>query len=391
MPTRWLVEPVRPELERELSRALRISRLLARILINRGADSAAAARRFLTAGLTDLEDPECIPGMEGAVERLLQAVARKERVLIFGDYDVDGLCATAILTRLLSELGLETQHYIPHRLQEGYGLNRPALEGIAATGVELVVTVDCGMDAWRYQGLLQEVPFDLMVVDHHEPGGPISTAVAVVNPKLEPSAVAWAELAGVGVVFKLAWALARRLGREQLSQETTEELFTELVALTALGTVADVVPLLGENRILARLGLEALQHSALPGLRALLEVSGLGSRQLRAEDIAFRLGPRLNAAGRMGEAELALELLTTDSADRAGQVSQQLEAHNRARRALQKAIEQQAFEQLSTYDDLADQRVLLVSQEGWSPGVIGIVAGRLVDHFYRPAVVVTID
>lgn len=388
MAFRWLIEPGEPDLERELSRGLRISALLARMLVNRGVRTVSQARRFLRPRLTDLEEPEQIPGMERAAERLAQAVRRREPVLIFGDYDADGLCGSALLTRLLRRFGLPVRHYLPHRIQEGYGLNRKALQSIAADGVPLVVTVDCGMDAWQYEDLLRDAPFDLVVVDHHEPTEPITSAAAVVNPRLEPEGRAWADLAGVGVVFKLGWALARRLGPRLPPQQDLAGLFTELLALAAVGTVADVAPLLDENRIITRLGLEALRQTTLPGLRALIGSAGLTDRPIRAEDIAFRLGPRLNAAGRMGEAELALRLLLTDSPEEALEVCTRLEAHNTARRQAQEKMEQEALEQLG---DIGAERVLVVHREGWSPGIVGIVAGRLTGRFHRPTAVVATE
>ena len=388
MSTRWLVEPADPDLEREVARALHISPLLARILIHRGVDSSSSAERFLNARLTDLEEPERIPGMEAAADRIERAVRERERVLIFGDYDVDGLCSTALLRRLLRRFGLSPKHYIPHRIEDGYGLNRHALEEIARTDTDLVVTVDCGMDARLYRDVIEAAPYDLVVVDHHEPTEPVTSAQAVVNPKLQPERTGFRDFAGVGVVFHLAWALVRRLGLASQRDREVEGLFAELLALTALGTVADVAPLLGENRILTRLGLSALQHTELAGLRALLQSAGLTGQAVRAHDIAFRLGPRLNAAGRMGEADLALQLLITDAPDEALEVCSRLEAHNRARRALQEDIERQALDQL---DKTGAERVLVVSQEGWSPGVIGIVAGRLASRFYRPALVVSTE
>jgi len=401
MAFRWQLRPTRPELEEGISRSLRVSRLLARLLAARGADTPEAAHRFLSAELTDLEDPELIPGMTAAVERIAEAVRRRERILVFGDYDVDGLAATALLSRLLSRLVTKSvggrpspdepswrpSCYIPHRIDEGYGLNRRALEEIAASDVQLVITVDCGMDAFLYEDVLREAPFDLVIVDHHEPGEPIPFARAVANPKLAGGEAGFSDLAGVGVVFKLAVALVRRLYPDGRAQGELDQLFTELLALTALGTVADVVPLLGENRILARLGLVALQHSELPGLRALLETAGVGGRKLDARAIGFRLGPRLNAAGRMAEASAALELLTTESPPRAREIAASLEVHNRNRRRLQEEIQRQALQKLSG-DGLLDERVLVVGGEDWSPGVIGIVAGRLSSRFHRPAAVV---
>ena len=389
MVTRWLVEPGNPEQERELARALHVSSLLARILVNRGARTAATARQFLDARLSDLEDPAEIPGMEAATERLGQAVRERERVLIFGDYDVDGLCSSALLTKLLRRFGLAPSHYIPHRIQEGYGLNRAALAGI--TDTDLVVTVDCGMDAWLYRDVIEQASYDLVVVDHHEPAGPAIPALAVVNPKLERERTGFPDLAGVGVTFKLAWALARELSADLRAEPDVDALFADLVALAALGTVADVVPLLGENRILTRQGLEALAHTAIPGLQALLADAGLTGRRLRADDIAFRLGPRLNAAGRMGEADLALQLLITDSPASAREISARLEAHNAARRQLQEVIEREALAQLQGEEDLVGRRVLVIGGEDWSPGVIGIVAGRLTDRFHRPAAVVAME
>jgi len=389
MATRWLVEPGDRVQERELARALHISPLFARILVNRGAGTTATARRFLDARLSDLEDPEEIPGMEAATARLVRAVRQRERVLIFGDYDVDGLCSSALLARLLRRFGLAPSHYIPHRIREGYGLNRAALASI--TDVDLVVTVDCGMDAWLYRDVIEQADYDLVVVDHHEPAEPPVPALAVVNPKLEPGRTRFPDLAGVGVTFKLAWALARQLSPELRAANDIDTLFTDLVVLAALGTVADVVPLLGENRILTRQGLEALPHTQLPGLQALLEEAGLRGRRLRADDIAFRLGPRLNAAGRMGEAGLALQLLTTDSPASARDISARLEAHNTARRQLQELIEREALAQLQAEEERVQQRVLVIGGEDWSPGVIGIVAGRLTSRFYRPAAVVAVE
>jgi single-stranded-DNA-specific exonuclease len=367
---RWVIASPDPAAE-----TLGLPSPLAQALWQRGVRDAAAARRFLRPQLRDLRDPMELPDMAPAVARLQAALAAGERIVIYGDYDVDGITASALLTRVLRAAGGHVANFLPLRQEEGYGLSA---DGCARCLHEhrpqLLIAVDCGTGSVAEIAALQKAGVEVIVLDHHTPAAERPACLALVNPKLQPDG---APLAAVGVAFKLAHALAKNSHIVRDAVDLRDHL-----DLAALGTVADLVPLTGENRILARTGLERLARSTKAGVQALLEVSGL-SGPLDAVDIGFRLGPRLNAAGRLADARAALELLLTDDAAQAGRLAQTLDQHNRQRQAVQEQIAKDALAAVA-----ADDRVIVVADDQWHPGVIGIVASRLTQQFYRPAVVI---
>ncbi|MDK2856461.1 MAG: single-stranded-DNA-specific exonuclease [Bacillota bacterium] len=361
----------------KLSHALGISPLLATLLIQRGYTEVEAARRFLRPELSDLHSPFAFRSMEKAVERLSSARRLGERVGIFGDYDVDGITSTALLVKALSAYGLDVVYRLPERLTEGYGLSRRGLEELIDRGVQLLVTVDCGITAREEVAWAKSRGVDTIVCDHHLPPEGLPPAVAILDPKLPAEGYPFPELAGVGVALKLAQALTGRL----------EDGWLELAAL---GTVADVAPLTGENRTLVYYGLKAMRSSSFPGLRALLALASLNPDQLGTGQISFRLAPRLNALGRLGDATPGVELFLTSDEDQAYELALLLENENRRRQQVEEEVLVQAVAQVEKAD-LEDERALVVAGEGWHPGVIGIVAARLVEKWQRPALVISLN
>lgn len=361
----------------KLSRALGISPLLATLLIQRGCTEVDAARRFLRPALSDLHSPFAFRSMEKAVERLGSARRRGEPVGIFGDYDVDGIASTALLVKALSAYGLDVIYRLPERLTEGYGLSRKGIEELIDRGARLLVTVDCGITAREEVAWAKSRGVDTIICDHHLPPEVLPPAVAILDPKLPAEGYPFSELAGVGVALKLAQALTGRL----------EDGWLELAAL---GTVADVAPLTGENRILVYYGLKAMRSSSFPGLRALLALASLNPEELGTGQISFRLAPRLNALGRLGDATPGVELFLTSDEDQAYELALLLENENRRRQQVEEDVLAQAVAQVEEAD-LADERALVVAGEGWHPGVIGIVAARLVEKWQRPALVISLN
>lgn len=368
----------------ELARALHISTVLAGLLISRGVESPEAARAFLTPSLDQLHDPMLLPQMEIAVERIRRALDNKEKLLVYGDYDVDGTTGAALLTRVLRALGGAVTHRVPHRRREGYDLHLPTVEEAHAAGITLIVTVDCGSSALDAIARANELGVDVVVTDHHEPGPQLPTALAIVNPHRRDSQYPFPELAGVGVALKLAQALARSLNLDE------NALLLRFSDLAALGTVADVMPLVGENRVIVAHGLRALPTSQKLGLRALAQVAGFDGKKTEVHHLSFGLAPRLNAIGRMDDANLALELLLTKDSGEASQLAKRLDDTNRQRQDEQARILEQALEQVADHD-LADTRVLVLSSPGWHPGVIGIVASKIAETYLRPAILIAED
>ncbi|MFH1730428.1 MAG: single-stranded-DNA-specific exonuclease RecJ [Planctomycetota bacterium] len=391
MHSRWLLPEPAPELCSSLSKGLGISPVVAQVLINRGISDAASARAFLNPDLNDLADPDLLPGMAAAVNRIYEAARRKEKILIYGDYDVDGTSATALLVRFFRLAGLDVEYYVPHRLEEGYGLNLEAISEFKRRGVRLIITVDCGVNAVGEAEHAQAEGIDLIITDHHEPGDQVAAACAVVDPKLTGSMHPYKELSGVGVAFKLAWAVAKQFSEGRKMSEPFRQFLLNSLGLVALGTVADVVPLTGENRILARFGLPALGTASGPGLLALISCARIRNTRLTTRDVAFGLGPRLNAAGRMAEAALAIELMLTDDGIRAVEIAGELESHNTERRRLQEEAFEHAREMVLGQPDFESSRVIVLAHDSWHAGVIGIVASKLVEEFNRPAVMIALD
>jgi len=364
--------------------------LTARVLAARGLTGEAAGA-FLEPRLTELHDPSLIPGLDRACERLLQAMRTRERVVIYGDYDVDGVSSTAILyhTMRVLEPAAPIGWYIPHRLDEGYGLNREALEQIARDGTRVVVSVDCGVTAVEQAGAARDAGLDLIITDHHNPpaDGTLPEAYALVHPRLPGSRYPFGELAGAGVAFKLAWRLATmHAGTERVGERMRTHLI-DMLALAALGTVADIVPLEGENRTIAKFGLARLPSCPNPGVRALIEASGLDGDRIGAEKVGFVLGPRLNACGRMGHAREAVELLTTDDPAEAARIARSLTDLNDKRRTEERRIVEEAIAMAEAAGMSApDRRAVVLAHASWHPGVIGIVCSRLVERLHRPVI-----
>ncbi len=386
----WHLLPHDEAVIARLAGQLKVSPLLAVLLCNRHLTEADQARRLLQAPLAGLHEPEKLPGVVEASARLLAAVRAQKRICIWGDYDVDGVTGTAILLSCFRLLGAQVDFHVPHRLEEGYGLNCVALRHLAEQGVKVVVTVDCGIASLAEAEEARRLGLELIVTDHHEPKTSLPDADVLIHPRLVTGAVPYpfGHLSGSGVAFKLAWALCKRACGSDKVSPLHREFLLDAVALAALGVVADVVPLHDENRILVRHGLARLRKASLPGVQALLHTAGLsGKPELSAMDIGYALAPRLNAAGRLGTARLAVELLTTTDAQRAAFLAQHLEEQNQQRQVLERRLLEQARAMVGQ-EPQAPAFVLASSE--WHPGLIGIVAGRLVDLFHRPALLIAL-
>ncbi|MCA0992802.1 single-stranded-DNA-specific exonuclease RecJ [Pseudalkalibacillus hwajinpoensis] len=377
--TRWkLAETDETNIDR-LQSELGISRLAASLLVNRGISGEEEARRFLYKENLAYHDPFLMSGMKEAVERIQQAIASDERILIFGDYDADGVSSTTVLVYTLRELGATFDYYIPNRFTEGYGPNEAAFRQAKEDGYHLIVTVDTGISGVHEAEVAKEIGVDLIITDHHEPPPVLPDAYATINPKKPGCTYPFKGLAGVGVAFKLSQALLGRIPGH-------------LLEIAAMGTIADLVPLQDENRLLASEGIRALQNSNKPGIKALLDVCGLKDQELNEEHLGFGIGPRLNAAGRLDSADPAVELLTTDDPLLAEQLASDIDALNKNRQELVNTMTKEAIEEVETnYISDESNRVLIIAKEGWNAGVIGIVASRLVEKYYRPTIVMSID
>jgi single-stranded-DNA-specific exonuclease len=371
----------------ELAAALKVHPIVARLLCMRGHADPEAAFRFLNPSLDHLHDPFRLADMDRAVTRLEQALARRERIAIHGDYDVDGITSTVILRRALEMLGGDVIHFIPERLRDGYGLQPAAIERLHAQSVGVIVSVDCGIRSAEAASLAIALGVDLIITDHHEPEGTLPAALAVINPKRPDCSYPDKYLAGVGVALKLVQALCTRAGRANW--------LPAFVKIAAIGTLADVVPLVGENRVIARLGLASLSRGPhTVGLRALLEASGLLGRTIDSYQVGFILAPRVNAAGRMSTPDIATRLLlATDEAlgEEARGLAQQLNEENLRRQQEEADLVAHARKAIETDPAVGAHNVLVVGGAGWHRGVIGIAASKLVDAYCKPAVVLSID
>jgi len=384
----WRLLPHDPDATGRLAASMNVAPVIAQLLHNRGIREPEAARRFLDAPLAGLHRPNMLPGAEAAADRLWAATQAKRKITVYGDYDVDGVTGVAILMQALAHLGADVNFYVPHRLEEGYGLNVDALRQLAAAGTHLVVTVDCGITSGLEADEARSLGVELIVTDHHEFKESLPAADVLVHPRLPGGEYPFGGLSGAGVAFKVAWLLCQKACGSEKVTERLRKFLLDAVALAALGLVADVVPLHDENRIYVRHGLHRLRHAPTPGLKALLNAAKLSERStLRAEDIAFRLAPRLNAAGRLGCARLVVDLLTTPSEQRATDLAEFLESQNSQRQQLERKIVAQARQLVET-DPRHDGPALVLAGDDWHPGVIGIVAGRLTDLFGRPALVI---
>jgi single-stranded-DNA-specific exonuclease len=386
----WEIRP-RCAHSKTLAEQLKITPLFAQVLVNRQISDPKTAQSFLSPKLTDLIEPARLPGMAQAVERIRRAIAEQEPIVLYGDYDVDGISSVAILWHLFRLLNARADYYIPHRLDEGYGLNTDAVRQLAEAGTKLLITVDCGISAVEEVALARQLGMDCILTDHHRPGPVLPEARAIVHPLLDAS-YPNPNAAGAMVAFKLAWALADSYRRGGQMPPEMRQYLLNATTLAGLGTIADVVDLRGENRIIAGFGLKALEESSLCGIRALIEAAELAGKGLDSYDIAFTLAPMLNAAGRMGHARLAVELLTTDNAYRAMQIAQYLKEQNKLRQKCQRDIFKQVRQRiLDAGLNHPDRRTIVLAGENWHPGVIGIVASRVIEEFGKPAILINLE
>ncbi|HAV78182.1 MAG TPA: single-stranded-DNA-specific exonuclease RecJ [Anaerolineae bacterium] len=375
---RWVIQPpITPQAEKALEK---FPSILKQILFNRGYAADAEARAFLKAEPISNTDPFQLFGMQPAVDRINHALDDKEPIAIYGDYDVDGVTSTALLVQALEGLGANVRGYIPNRFDEGYGLNPDALDSLKADGIKLVITVDCGIRSPDEARHAQTIGLDLIISDHHHPDGEnLPPALAVINPKQQGDMYPDKDMAGVGIAFKIAEALFSN------RQSITNFQLTDLLDLVALGTVADLAPLVGENRVLVRKGLRQIRETKRQGLFSLAGVANTKIEKITAGNIGFMLGPRLNASGRLESALASLELLTTSDFMRAGQLAQQLDIQNKQRQTITKSMQQQA-EEIAIGED-PNAFLLFAAHEDFNPGVVGLAASRLTESYYRPAVV----
>jgi single-stranded-DNA-specific exonuclease len=415
MPKRWRIASNDPARVAALQNAAGIPSVVAQLLIGRGICDVDGARRFLDVKLSGLRDPEELPGAVQAAELIHAAVRAGRRITVYGDYDADGVTASAILLLCLKQLGAKADSYIPSRIDEGYGLNHEALRTIAAQGGDVVVTVDCGITSIAEAQTARELGLTLIITDHHLPevgqssrdlpehdsdhnsdSGTASARLphcaAIVHPGLPGSTYPFPGLCGAAVSLKLAWAICQQASAAKRVTEGMQKFLMRAVGLAAIGTVADVVPLIDENRILVRHGLNCLRHYPTPGITALEKVTKLDKkRELDCEDIGFTIGPRLNAAGRLGQAQLALELLTTDSTERAESLAKYIHDLNDQRKTLERSVYKAANKLAQDAGDPLNMPALVLAGRGWHSGVIGIVAGRLAEHYHRPTILISLD
>lgn len=380
----WKVKTPVPALSRILAHQLGVSQVVAQLLINRGIHTTEQGRLFLSSELTSLHRPFLFKDMNKAVNRIIKAVEAGEKILVYGDYDADGLTATALLVKVFRDLGQDVDFYVPNRLIEGYGLHLAVLQKARDNGTSLVVTVDCGISALSEARWAEENGLDLIITDHHEPPPEIPPAFALLNPKIPGCEYPFKELAGVGVALKLAQALLETAGRGSAAWQ-------EYLDLACLGTVADIVPMHGENRILVKHGLQVLANTRSAGLEALVSSSGIKKGNLGPREVGFGLAPRLNAAGRIGSPDLALKLLLTDNTEEAQELACVLNKGNQERQKIESAVLGEALVLLEERPELSQSPVITLASENWHSGVIGIVASRLIDRFYRPVFLLSLE
>jgi single-stranded-DNA-specific exonuclease len=389
---RWRFRPHDAARIAFLERSAAVSPVVAQLLLGRGIADPAQARVFIESKLSGLREPELLPGLTDAADRIHAAVQQGRRIVIYGDYDADGMTATGILHSCLRLLGASVGYYVPNRLEEGYGLNCEAVQKLARQGASLVVSVDCGIGSVAEAETARSLGLELIITDHHQLGDRLPSAAAIVHPRLPGSMYPFDGLCGAGVAFKLAWALCQRASQAKRVSPAMREFLLSAVGLAALGTVADVVPLLDENRILVRHGLVSLRERPPTGIAALLKVTGLDQQpRLGGEDVSFTLAPHLNAAGRLGQAQLGVELLTTESPDRAQSLAEYIHELNGSRDSLERSVYLAAHKQAKEQFDLDADPALVLDGVGWHPGVIGIVAGRLAEKYHRPVVIISWD
>ena len=385
---RWILKQPDQDFVSRCCEELKLSALLARIIALRDLTAINTARCYLSSSLrSDLPSPFLMADMDAAVDRIVRAIQASESISIWGDYDVDGTTGASVLVSFLREIGVEAMFYVPHRIEEGYGLNIEGLRRLKQRGVRLVVTVDSGISNFNEVAAAREMGVDIVIVDHHQPPEQLPPAVAVVNPHRSDCAFPDKGLCAAGLAFYVVIALRARLRDAGWFRASGDPDLRRHLDIVALGTIADMVPLKGVNRTLVKRGLTALGSSTRPGLIALKQIAGFAPGDVTAGQVGFQLGPRINAAGRMDAAIKVIELLTTESLEVALRIAQELDGHNRERRAMEAEVLQSALEQAGKVIERR-RYSLVLSGEGWHPGVLGIVASRVVERFHRPTIVV---
>ncbi len=388
MHKRWRVQNANEKLQELFVNELKILPLTAQLMINRDINDLVDANSFLKPDITNLHDPMLMKDMDKAVERLERALVDNERVAICGDYDVDGTTATALLKLFLTELGFSVLTHIPERITEGYGLGNASLKVLADKGVKVVITTDCGVSNYDETVFANSLGVDVIITDHHEIPAKVPPALAIVNPRQAGCAFPFKGLAGVGVAFNLAMALRGHLREKGHISEASQPNLKKYLDLVSVGTVADMVPLRDENRIFVKYGIEQLKNTERPGMKALIDVSLIRDGQVSAEKISYQIAPRINAAGRVSRADIALELLTTTDTSKAEELATELDSINSERRSLEADITTEA---LSMIDPECKDKGIVLFSENWHPGVIGIVASKLSGRFTKPTVMIALD
>jgi len=386
--TVWEYRLLNPTAEKQLEEDLHIHKILAQILSARKMVSSSEASAFLNPRLSAIKDPYLLRDMDKAVDRFVKAVKNHEKICIYGDYDVDGVTATVLLIRFLKWLDRDVDHYVPSRISEGYGMNCSAIERIAQKKATLLITVDNGISSLKEVAYANSLGMDVIITDHHQSGHELPAAVAIVNPNRKDDPYLDTPFAGVGVAFKFVHAACRGLGIES---EHAKRFLSSMLDLVALGTVADIVPLTGENRILVKFGLQKLQTTDKLGLSTLMQLACSPDKDLTPEAVSYNIAPRINAAGRADQASLCIELLLTEDQMKAIEISRRLNRLNDERRKLEADILESCLTQLTTKEKIEEQYILVVQGEGWHIGVLGIVASRILERFNKPAIVLTQD
>ena len=381
MNKKWQIYDIDENKIEEISKTYNINKLLSTILVNRNIVSKKDINKFLKPTRNDFHDPFLILDMEKAVERIIQAINKQENVTIYGDYDVDGITSITVLKSYLQDRGLEVNTYIPNRLDEGYGLNNNAIDKIAKSGCELMITVDCGISAIDEIHYATSLGIETIVTDHHEPGEDIPKAIAVIDNKRKDSTYPFRELAGVGVVFKLIQAISIKLG-------LPEEEYLKYLDIVCIGTISDIVPLVDENRVITKLGLMLVKQTRNVGLRAILQVSGYS--KIDSNTISFGVAPRINACGRMGVAEEALNLFLSKNINQVNELARKLNEHNRVRQETEKDIFENAKKQIEE-KHLDENNTIVVAGENWHHGVIGIVSSKITEMYFKPSILLSFE
>lgn len=385
---RWIKQEISPSVKDALTKELRISKTTADILINRGITGKEEAETFLKASLDDLIEPFTLRDMERVVGRILKSIREDEKVLVYGDYDADGITSTALLVRFFRDIGKQVSYYIPKRQGDGYGISLAALRRIKSTGVGLIITVDCGISSVDEVEAARAMGMDVIITDHHEPPETLPMAYATLNPCMKESVYPFQGLAGVGVALKLVQGVLAGLDGKDKAGPGIDPSLVKYLDLVALGTIADVVPMKGENRIFVRHGLPLLDNAGRVGVRKLREVSKTSSGSFTAATVGFQMAPRLNASGRLGEAEVGVRLLLTDDPHEAAGIAAQLDAMNRERQKIEEVILDEARSIILSGED-EDSRTIVLASDRWHQGIIGIVASKLVEEFFKPTVLIS--